>query len=354
MKSKWMIYGANGYSAQLIAREAKQRGMTPVLAGRNKDKVTALANELGLQAVIVDLSDGQALRESLKEMALVLHCAGPFSATHEPMREACIDTATHYFDITGEIAVFEQAHAQDVDKRAKAAGMMVCPGVGFDVVPTDCLAAKLKQALPSATHLELAYKAAKQLSPGTAKTSVESMGSLCQVRENGQITGIYSKTRQIDFGEGERLAMTIPWGDVSTAYHSTGIKNVAVYVPVHPKTVEKMHKIQKWRWFYGLSFVQNMTKKQIEKKISGPDEAVRKSSPTYLWGQVWDDDGNKRTARFTCPNGYDLTITAPLAIISAVLNEEVKASGSITPSKLMGEDFVWTLPDVTPLEWVED
>jgi len=353
MQNKWMIYGANGYSAELIAREAKKRGMTPVLAGRNKEKVNALAIELGLEAVIVDLSEGQKLRESLKDMTLVLHCAGPFSATHKPMLEACIDTATHYFDITGEIAVFEHAHSAEVNHRAEEAGIMVCPGVGFDVVPTDCLAAKLKQALPGATHLELAYKAARHLSPGTAKTSVESMGGLCQVRENGRIKGIYSKTRQIDFGEGERLAMTIPWGDVSTAYYSTGIKNVAVYVPVHPKTVAKMHRIQKWRWFYGLSFVQNLTKKQIEKKISGPDETLRQASPTYLWGQVWDEQGNKRTARFTTPNGYDLTITAPLAMVSAVINGEVSATGSITPSVLMGEDFVWSLPGVTPLEWVD-
>src|SRR3546814_3393557 len=61
----------------------------------------------------------------------------------------------HYLDITGEISVFE--HAQTQDARAKAAGIVVCPGVGFDVIPTDCVAAALKAALPDATHLALGF-----------------------------------------------------------------------------------------------------------------------------------------------------------------------------------------------------
>lgn len=354
MQRNWMIYGANGYSASLIAREAKARGMQPILAGRNGEKIKALAEELALPSRVFDLSDGQAVRQALNDVDLVLHCAGPFSSTSQPMLDACLDTATHYFDITGEIAVFEQCHSTDTDKRAREAGILVCPGVGFDVVPTDCLAAKLKQALPLATHLELAYKAGKHLSPGTAKTMAEGMGELCKVRENGRIKGIYSRTRQIDFGQGERLAMTIPWGDVSTAYHSTGIPNVAVYVPVSPNTVKRVHRMQKFRWFWSLSWVQAWSKKQVDKRIKGPSEEVRRESPTILWGQVWDEQGNRKTARFITPNGYDLTISAPLAMIQALMAGEVSGQGSTTPSKMMGADFVWRLPGVTQLEWLSE
>src|SRR3546814_3482070 len=119
---------------------------------------------------------------------LVLHCAGPFSATSAPMIEACLQAKAHYLDITGEISVFE--HAQTQDARAKAAGIVVCPGVGFDVIPTDCVAAALKAALPDATHLALGFDSRSGFSPGTAKTSVEGLAQGGKVRENGHIRAV--------------------------------------------------------------------------------------------------------------------------------------------------------------------
>ena len=153
---QWMIYGANGYTGRLIAQEAKARGLSPVLAGRS-DAVAALARQLGLAHRRFDLDDRDAVRGGLDGIGLVLHCAGPFSATAAPMLEGCLAVGAHYLDITGEIDVFAHCHAQHA--RAQTAGIVVLPGAGFDVVPTDCLAAQLKRELPSATHLVLAFDA---------------------------------------------------------------------------------------------------------------------------------------------------------------------------------------------------
>ncbi|CAM4496393.1 MAG: hypothetical protein LEGION0403_FIIPPAGN_01689 [Legionella sp.] len=43
------------------------------------------------------------------------------------------------------------------------------------------------------------------------------------------VLALMGKTRFIDFGKGEKLATTIPWGDVSTAFYTTGIPNIEVY-----------------------------------------------------------------------------------------------------------------------------
>ena len=171
MPKPWMIYGANGYTGELIAREAVRRGLKPVLAGRTAAKVEPLAASLDLQARVFDLLDAVATARSVEGMGLVLHCAGPFSATAAPMMAACLATHAHYLDITGEIGVFE--HARTLDAAARAAGIVICPGVGFDVIPTDCVAAALKAALPDATHLVLGFDSRSGFSPGTAKTSVE-------------------------------------------------------------------------------------------------------------------------------------------------------------------------------------
>ena len=160
---KWMIYGANGYTGELIARAAVSRGLKPVLAGRSRDKVQALARELGLEARVFSLEDDVRLLTQIKGHDLVLHCAGPFSATAAPMMEACLRANAHYLDITGEIAVFE--HAQSLNDRARAAGVVICPGVGFDVVPTDCVAAALKNAMPDATHLALGFDSRSSFRP---------------------------------------------------------------------------------------------------------------------------------------------------------------------------------------------
>ncbi len=175
MQFKWMIYGGNGYTGELIARDAVKRGLKPVLAGRNRDKVEALGRELGLETRVFGLDDQVRLLAQIKGHGLILHCAGPFSATATPMMEACLRVNAHYLVITGEIAVFE--HAQSLSERARAAGVVICPGVGFDVVPTDCVAAVLKNALPDATHLALGFDSRSSFSPGTANTSIERHGA---------------------------------------------------------------------------------------------------------------------------------------------------------------------------------
>src|SRR5687768_4728008 len=134
---KWMIYGANGYTGELIAREAKTRGMTPVLAGRRFDKIAPLAGELGFEHRVFALGSADAIAPHIQDVGLVLHCAGPFATTSPPMIEACLRSKAHYLDITGEITIFELARTKNAE--AEAAGVVVCPGVGFDVIPTDCV-----------------------------------------------------------------------------------------------------------------------------------------------------------------------------------------------------------------------
>jgi short subunit dehydrogenase-like uncharacterized protein len=146
MPKPWMIYGANGYTGELIAREAVRRDLNPVLAGRSVAKVEQLASSLGLQARIFDLENPTATTRCVERMGLVLNCAGPFSETAAPMMTVCLAAHVHYLDITGEIGVFE--HSRTLDAAARAEGIVICPGVGFDVIPTDCVAATLKAPSP--------------------------------------------------------------------------------------------------------------------------------------------------------------------------------------------------------------
>jgi len=235
-----MIYGANGYSGELIAREAATRGMTPILAGRSVDKLAPLGRELGLPVRVFALDDPAAVDKGLDGVGLVLHCAGPFSATSAPMLGACLRRGAHYLDITGEIDVFEAAYARD--EEAKRCGAVVCPGVGFDVIPTDCVAATLAQIMPGATRLALGFDTRAAMSPGTLKTSVEGLAAGSRIRQDGRLVGVPmgKVTRRVDFGDGEKDAVAIPWGDVASAYRTTGIGDIAVFLPTSPKRARGM------------------------------------------------------------------------------------------------------------------
>jgi len=341
--STWLLYGANGYTGRLIAEEAANRDLKPVLAGRSADKIRPIAEKLDLPWRSFGLGGFESAVQELRDCDLVLHCAGPFSATAEPMMRACLEAGTHYLDITGEIAVFELAHS--LDNRAKAANIVLCPGVGFDVIPTDCVAARLHYVMPEATHLALGFDSRGGFSPGTAKTSVEGLALGGRVREDGEITTVplAYKSRRIDFGDGEKLAVTIPWGDVATAYYTTGIPNIETYIPTSSRMLRRMRMFNSVRRLLGTRIVQQLMKRRIEKTVRGPSAQKRASLKTYVWGEASNDVDEKYVARIEVANGYALTVTGSLAVVDYVLSNKVKG-GYYTPSQLAGVDLVRDLP----------
>jgi short subunit dehydrogenase-like uncharacterized protein len=344
-----MLYGANGYSGQLIAREAARRGLAPILAGRTAERIEPLARELGLEHRVFDLTAPQVAAGELEDVALVLHCAGPFAATSAPMIQACLTAGAHYLDISGEISVFEHAHA--LTAQAREANVIVCPGVAFDVVPTDCVALALKHAMPDATHLALAFDTRSGPSPGTAKTAVEGLQLGGAVRRDGTIVAVPQafKVRRIDCGDGEKVAMTIPWGDVSTAYHSTAIPNIEVYTTIPRVVVAAAKAGNHMGWLWRQPRVIHGLQRAVDRLVTGPDAARRSKLPTFVWGEVRNAAGDTKTARVQTANVYDVTIHAPLAIVERILHDP-PTGGSYTAAMLMGHDFVSRLPGSTPIQ----
>lgn len=346
---KWMIYGANGYTGELAAEKAVANGHTPVLAGRSEARIKPIADRLNLDYTAFDLNDFSAATLALAGVDLVLHCAGPFSATSTPMVDACLKSRTHYLDITGEIAVFEAIHART--EEAKAAGVALVPGAGFDVVPSDCLAALLAAEMPDATHLELAFSGEGGISPGSAKTMVEMLANGGRERINGKITKVGNGRDQknIRFSNGARWCMSIPWGDVSTAWYSTGIPNIRVYTAVPRGAAFTTRLMSPFMAITKLDSVQRYLKKQIENKIKGPDEKVRDTAEMNLWGKVTNAQGESKEAFLDVAEGYGFTVMASLEMARRILRDGVE-SGSQTPSMAFGGGFVTELAE-SNLQW---
>ena len=324
---------------------ALDRGLRPVLAGRDAETLERQAAAAELPFRAFDLEDPVRLRKALEDVRVVLHCAGPFSRTSRQMADACLRTGTHYLDVTGEIAVFESLAARDAE--ARAAGVTLLPGVGFDVVPTDCLAAHLAERLPGATRLRLAILTVGGVSRGTATSMIENLGAGGMVRRDGVLTRVPAawKEMRVDFGRGPRRAVTIPWGDVSTAYYSTGIPNIEVYASGSASVRRFLRATRVLAPVLRTRPVRRALEAAVRRRGPGPSPERRARGLTVVWGEVSTDAGERRAARQYGPDGYSFTALTAVGSAERVLGGEA-ASGFLTPSRAFGPDFVLTFEGV--------
>ncbi|GAA2349171.1 trans-acting enoyl reductase family protein [Saccharopolyspora halophila] len=345
----WMIYGASGYTGRLIADLAIDRGERPVLAGRDPAKIAAMAAPRGLPYRTFDLSDPEEVAERLRDIDVVAHCAGPFSATSEPMISACLRSGTHYLDITGEIDVFEAAFARDA--QAREAGVVLLPGSGFDVVPTDCLAALVAAELPDATRLDLAFQASGGISGGTLKSALEGAGMGGRARIDGDICAVPLAWRQRDvaFPSGQRRVTSLPWGDVSTAFHSTGIGTITTFTRLPGLDRMPARASGPSRALLGSAPVQRLGKAAIGALVRGPGRGHRSRSWVEVYAEATDDAGRTVSAALIGPDTYDLTADAVVRSIGA-LNAVSPRAGAHTPSTAFGPDFVRRLHGIKVVE----
>ncbi len=342
-----LLYGATGYTGALIARAAAGRGLALTLAGRRADAVEALAGALGVPWRAASLEDAAGLDRLLAGHRLVLHCAGPYLHTATPMVEACLRTRTHYLDITGEIPALAATAARDA--AARAAGIVLLPGVGFDVVPSDCLAVHLRRRLPEAASLTLAFRGVGGISRGTLLSAIAHLDQPGAIRRAGVLTPVPVawRTRTVDFGEGRpRLAVSFPWGDVVTAHHSTGIGDIEVYMALPPKAIRLMRLARPFRGALASRPGRALLRALVRRRPRGPGPEARARGASWVWGEARARDGRAVQARVHGPEGYSLTVDAALAAVARVGAGGV-APGFQTPGTAFGPDFVLSLPGVS-------
>ena len=334
-----LIYGANGYTGELIARRAVARGLPAILAGRRADALGRLAAELDRPFRVFALDQSTSVDAALAGVTVVLNCAGPFTRTAAPLVEACLRARTHYLDITGEIGVLEALAARDAE--ARASGITLLPAAGFDVVPSDCLAAHVKRRLPTATHLTLAFRAGARMSRGTAITSVENAHGGGMIRSAGTLKRVPSgwRTRLVDFGDGPTHAITVPWGDVATAYYTTNIPNIEVYIAV-PMAIRVGLRLTRWAGpLLATSPVQRLLKRRVARGARGPTAEARSAAASHLWAEARDDAGQVARSRLQTAEAYELTSWTAVELATRALHGALP-TGFQTPAGACGADFI--------------
>lgn len=316
MTTKLLIYGATGYTGKMISQRAREAGLEIEIAGRDKAKVAALAGELGVPYRVFGVDDAAALRAGLEGVTAVLNCAGPFVRTARLMMDACIALGAHYLDITAEYKVY--ALAEEWSGRAAVAGVMLLPGVGWDVVPSDCLALYVANKVERPRRLRIALEVAGSVSRGSATSVAEILGAGLLARAEGVIVATPdAPTAQFDFGDGDVDCFPLSFGDLVTAWKTTSIPNIEMFVHVK-----------------GDGFPSG----DLAAMPDGPSAAERDAHRASVVAEVTGADGSIFRARMDTVNGYTYTPLSAVEAARRVLGGEHRA-GFQTPATLFGAAF---------------
>jgi short subunit dehydrogenase-like uncharacterized protein len=348
-EKNWVIYGANGFTAKLTIELAISRGHKPILAGRSAEKLAPLATKYGLEYRAVSLDDAAGLESLLANTHTVLHCAGPFVHTYKQMAQACLKTKTNYLDITGEIPVFLGVYA--LDKQAKEAGIAMIPGIGFDVVPSDCLAKFASEHLEGATEIEIALNALSQISAGTMKTVLEglSAGNGGYLKAGKFVpTKLGEFHKRVKFSHREKHIVNVALADIASAPRSTGIINVKTYIALSEK------KLRNTRLFAGiagsiLKFGPALKLAQMvaANMAKGPSSEMQADSRSYVWARVSKPDGTSLEATLETIEAYRLTAECGLRAVEKLASYPL--SGAFAPAQAFGSGFILELPNTKML-----
>ncbi len=336
---RWMIYGATGYTGTLVTEEALRRGHRPVLAGRSAQLLAPLAERLGLEWTAVALDDADGLARAVEAVDLVFHAAGPFVATSAPMIEACLRAGAHYVDITGELSVFRHTYAQDA--RARDRGVLLLSGAGFDVIPSDCLAAHVAGSVPGATLIETAIATHSRATAGTTRSALGMLVEGSTVRRGGRLVALPlgSDARRIRFADRERVCVPVPWGDLETVYRGTGAPDITACLAVSGAAVPVMRLVGPLlRGALRVPALRRAVLALAGRLARGPSAEVRDAGRSHLWARAVDGAGREAQAWLEALEPYHFTAVAGVRCAEHVLRE--RPTGALTPAQALGADFV--------------
>ncbi|KQU02401.1 hypothetical protein ASG56_15505 [Rhodococcus sp. Leaf7] len=339
-----LVYGIYGYTGLLVGREAVRRDVDIIAAGRDRARTEAAARDLGVQFRVVALDDAEGLDAALADVDIVAHCAGPYERTSAPMVDACLRTGTHYLDLTGEADVFEAVYARDSD--ARDAGVALVPGVGFDVVPTDHLAAVAKQALLEAITGDIAMVSPGGFSRGTLSTALLGMAAGNKIRVSGEFEPVAHSHRilTIDLpGSKKATVASTPLGDLASAARTAGLQNVTTFTALPGATL--LRRLDRpMRRLLSVRGVGDALEKLLA-FVPVPSEATRGRTRSAGWVRLTDGSGRSVERSIEVDNTYAFTAKSMVQAMIALADSPV--TGALTPSTAFGVDFIDTIPGVT-------
>ena len=342
---QWLLYGAYGYTGHLIARRAVEEGHAPLLAGRNEERLRAVGDELGLEWVRAEIGElTDVLGRFPERAATLVNAAGPFTATAERVLDACLERGMHYLDVTGEVRVLEELFRKDAQARHR--GITAVPAVGFDVVPSDSLALRLHEKVRAGLRLELAFRTPPGSSRGTLKTILTHLPAGGLQRRGGVLIRghLGEGGRSVPFPDRDRYCVPVPWGDLVTAYRTTGIPDVVTYMAMSPSRARNLRILASTMGrLLTIPRLRRWAFHAVDALNPSPEKKRRHDARSMIWGRVESPDGRAAWGAVETMEGYGFTAAAVLRALERLRTGGTEA-GVLTPTQAFGVDFVEEVP----------
>lgn len=361
------VYGATGYTGRLVARELCRSGVGFTLAGRNPGKLEKLATEVHeareddgpapeFRAVRVD--DARGLRDLFSQCRAVISCAGPFSLHGEPVLAAALDAGAHYLDTTGE-QPFMLTAFESYGSRAREAGLVVLPAMGYDYVPADLLVAMTAGDLASADRVRIGYHSPFQPSRGTARSSLEMFkGGDLEWRDGALRPAPQQVSRpDFDFGSpfGRKRMMRFPSGEHLTVPRHLAVRSVETSMSADSILPERLTPLMPILARPAGIAMRTPAKMVINRMIglmpegAGPED--RRGTRFAIGCEIHTGSG-MRLARMTGTDVYGLTAALVVKGALAAADGRIDAAGALSPAEAFRpEEFLDGLDSRFDLEW---
>ncbi len=345
MQKKWMIYGAYGFTGSLLAKIAADKGFKPVLAGRDALKTKRLALSLGLDFKVFSLDEDSIIEKNLKDIDLLYNLAGPYCKTAPTMVEACLRTKTHYMDLTGDIEIYDFLYS--LDKVAIENEILIMPGVGFNVIATECVAAHTVQKLSTCDHLDIVMATQAKPSKGTFKQMIALLPRGGYEIENHELKrrNIGKSDIKIKYPDKRRTPFSIPIGELIACHKSLNIANIRVHYAMSSSWVRMTETmIDIIAKFSGKNYGKKVLSNFASNYIKGPDETSMLHDKAYVYAKASSDLGVYAETMIKTPEPYYFTALITLKVIQKVLDGEYK--GALTPVEAFGSSIIFEVEGV--------
>ncbi len=334
-----LVYGATGYTGELVARHARDAGLDVVVAGRRPGPLQAVAGELGLPARTFGLDDPEGLRAGLDGVTAVLNAAGPFEVTAPPLLDACLAAGIHYLDLAGEVPAVAAAAARH--DAAVAAGVTVLPAVGFGVVATDLAAAVAASELDAPVELDIAFRTVGGVSRGTASVLLPTLHHAGVRRQDGQLVPARpaSRSLRVDLGSGPRTVVLNPWrADIVTAARTTGAATVTTYQDLPAPLRALMRSGPRVRRLLDTAAWQRLVATLVRRLPDGPGPTQLAAGYVEVWARATDAAGHSAAVTLRGPEAYLFTARSAAAVLVGI-DAGGTPAGYHTPVGLFGTEL---------------
>ncbi|MGW0323479.1 saccharopine dehydrogenase family protein [Nocardia sp. NPDC003183] len=349
MTGRIVLLGVTGYTGGLVLDALLRRGIEPVVAGRNREALAAIADRHGLEYAVVDVTDSAEVADLVDRGDVLISTVGPFERFGYAVARAAAESGAHYIDSTGEVG-FVLDLRRELHELARETGSVMLPAFGYDYVP-GMLAATLaaRQAGPTVRSVDIGYFAigslCRGLSHGTRTTLRDGLtlpaprrrrGELIQERTGSRVRGfdVHGRRRNATLVSGTEvlfLPLDLPTLDSVTVYNG--------WFPALSRPLVALSAITALtaRIPLGRRLIDALTRPMIGPP-GGPDADERARTRSHVVAVATSEGSRPAEVHVEGPSAYSLTGELMAWAAQQLATTTPRANGVVGPVEAFGFD----------------